>query len=104
MPTPRRCTAVVVDGFIMVLGGMRGRGHQLFLFGDPSKSSRLIAYNLRSKLLESFELGLPRTEYASVVVHRDKVYVAGGGDLRLRATSPAIRVLTIASSRGTTAE
>lgn len=126
MPTARRCTAALVDGFVVVVGGYTGSrplttvevfnpreqvwrlhpplsetvnpsatvwvGNYLFLFGDQDMRKRQLVYDLRSKQLVPYPLPLPNSDFAAALAHHDKIYVAGGGDLRLRIANAGIQV------------
>lgn len=126
MPTPRRCTAAVVDEFVIVIGGYSGRealktvemfsprervwhqlppvvegvspsaavwlGSYIFFFGDHRAPNRQLVYDLKRKKLAPYPLPLPYSELASAIAHDGKIYLVGGGNLRLHDAFNGIQV------------
>jgi Kelch motif len=67
-------------------------GRYLFLFGDQGRRSRQLVYDLQAKQLVPYPLALPDSDFATAVLHRDRIYVVGGASLRLHKTTDAIQV------------
>lgn len=55
-------------------------GPYLFLFGGQERENELVAYDLRSRTAETYQLGYQPARMTAAVTHEDKVYVIGGSD------------------------
>lgn len=53
-------------------------GHHIFLFGDYAAPDQIVAYDLKTRQSEVFQLGYRETRHTAVVAHGGKIYVAGG--------------------------
>jgi hypothetical protein len=67
-------------------------GDSLFLFGDYASPQELLAYNLRSKQSEVFELGYTPARHTAAVKHSDRIYVIGGKQSRNAQPTDLIQV------------
>lgn len=69
-------------------------GEYLFLFGDYGTPEELLAYNLRTKQSEVFQLGYTPQRHTAAVRHEDKIYVIGGRQNTHSRPSDLIQVFT----------
>ncbi len=67
-------------------------GNYLFLFGDQEQRSRQLVYDLRIKQLVPYPLTLPKSDFAAALLHKDKIYVVGGANLRLHDATESIQI------------
>ncbi len=73
-------------------------GESLFLFGDYGSPQELLAYNLRSKRSEVFELGYTPARHTAAVRLGDRIYVIGGKQSRNAQPTDLIQVFAPAPS------
>jgi hypothetical protein len=74
-------------------------GEHLFLFGDYGSPNELLAYNLRSKQSEVFQLGYTPERHTAAVRHEDRIYVVGGRETKFSAPSDLIQIFAPPGSR-----
>jgi hypothetical protein len=53
-------------------------GHHLFLLGDFDDLGQIVAYDLRAKTSEAFNLRFLRTRHTAALAHEGRIYVLGG--------------------------
>jgi len=68
-----------------------GRPLPLF-FGQEQAHRQQLVYDLFAKKLVPYQLPLPDSDFAAAVQHEGRIYVAGGGNLRLHETNDGIHV------------
>lgn len=67
-------------------------GSYILFFGNQQARTRQFAYDLRTKRLAPYPLPLPDSGFAAALVHEGKLYVVGGGNLRLHDAVNGIQV------------
>jgi hypothetical protein len=67
-------------------------GHYLFLFGNYSNPSELVAYNLFTKKSEAFSLRYKAARHTAAVIVQGRIYVIGG---RVTATSRPVNYIQV---------